>query len=466
MAQVKRTSARNHIALDRVTIILLVAFVIAAIVAGFFAFQFFSGLVKSWTITPLDGAPVDNGQSAGAISTSSPGGFNPSSAPTAEPWDGNSRVTILLMGLDYRDWESGDVPRTDTMMLLTVDPLSRTAGMLSIPRDMWVNIPGYDYSKINNAYRFGELDKVPGGGPGLAMKTVEEFLGVPIQYYVQIDFNAFVQFINEIGGVKIDVPSEITLEEIGNYREVTLQPGRVTLSGELILAYARNRYTEGGDFDRATRQQQVIMGIRDRILDFGQLPTLIAKAPAIYNELSSGIHTNLTLDQIIQLAWLMPQIDKSNIKSKIIGTDAVEFGTSPDGLDILRPIPDKVRLVRDEVFTTGGPVGPAAVAEDPVELMKAEAATVSLQNGTATAGLASKTSELLKQDGLNIAEETNADGIYDVTTIFVYGAKPYTVTYLIQKLGLENAHVVNRYDPSVGYDIGLVLGNDWAAKNP
>ncbi len=468
MAQVKRTSARNRIVLDRVTIILLVAFVIAALVAGFFAFRFFSNLVQSWTITPLDGAPVDNGQSAaGTISTASPGGFIPSNAPTAEPWDGNSRVTILLMGLDYRDWESGDVPRTDTMMLLTVDPLSRTAGMLSIPRDMWVNIPGYDYSKINNAYRFGELDQLPGGGPGLAMQTVEEFLGVPIQYYVQVDFNAFVKLIDEIGGVKVDVPSEITIEAIDDVNnEMTLKPGRVTLPGTLALAYARARYTEGGDFDRAARQQQVIMGVRDRILDFNQLPTLIAKAPAIYNELSSGIHTNLTLDQIIQLAWLMPQIDKSNIKSAVIGTDAVEFGTSPDGLDILRPIPDKVRLVRDEIFTTGGPVGPAAVAEDPVELMKAEAATVSLQNGTATAGLASKTSELLKPDGLNIIEETNADGIYDVTTIFVYGAKPYTVQYLIQKLGLENARVVNRYDPSVGYDIGLALGNDWAAKNP
>ncbi|TLN02022.1 LytR family transcriptional regulator, partial [bacterium] len=317
-----------------------------------------------------------------------------------------------------------------------------------------------------NAYRFGELDKVPGGGPGLAMQTVEEFLGVPIQYYVQIDFDAFVKMIDEIGGVKIDVPSEITIEAIGDLKEVTLQPGRVTLGGKLALAYARARYTDGGDFDRAARQQQVIIGVRDRILDFNQLPTLIAKAPAIYNELSTGIHTNLTLDQIVQLAWLMPQIDKGNIISRVIGTNAVEFGTSPDGLDILRPIPDQVRLIRDEVFTTGGPVGPAAVAQDPVELMKAEAATVSLQNGTATAGLASKTTELLKPDGLNVVEETNADGIYDYTTIFVYGAKPYTVQYLIEKLGLDNARVVNRYDPSVGYDIAVALGNDWASKNP
>ena len=362
--------------------------------------------------------------------------------------------------------ESGEVPRTDTMMLLTIDPLSRTAGMLSIPRDMWVNIPGYDYSKINNAYRFGELDKLPGGGPGLAMKTVEEFLGVPIQYYVQVDFDAFVKLIDEIGGVKIDVPYEITLEKIGDYKEVTLQPGRVTLGGALALSYARLRKGYGDDYGRAERQQQIIMGVRDRILDFNQLPTLIAKAPVIYNELSSGINTNLTIQQIIQLAWLMPQIDKGNIKSRVIGPNAVEPGYSADGQDILRPIPDQVRMVRDEVFTTGGPVGPAAVADNPVELMKAEAARVSLLNGTATAGLASKTSELLKPDGINIVEESNADGIYEYTTIFVYGAKPYTVNYLIEKMGLENAVVVNRFDPNIGYDIAVALGNDWASKNP
>jgi LCP family protein required for cell wall assembly len=454
--------------MDRVTVILLVAFVIVAIIAGVLAFNFFRGLVGSWTITPLGGAPVDNGQAAqpGTVVTNSPGGFVPSNAPTAEAWDGNSRVTILLMGLDYRDWESGEVPRTDTMMLLTVDPLSRTAGMLSIPRDMWVNIPGYDYSKINNAYRFGELDKLPGGGPGLAIETVEEFLGVPVQYYVQVDFQAFVKLIDEIGGVKIDVPSEITIEAIGNFNEVTLQPGRITLPGDLALAYARARYTDGGDFDRAARQQQVIMGVRDRILDFNQLPALIGKAPAIYNELSSGIHTNMTLEQIIQLAWLMPQIDKDSIISRVIGTDAVEMGTSPDGLAILRPIPDQVRLVRDEVFISGGPVGPAAVGENPVELMKAEAARVSIQNGTLTAGLAGKTSELLKPDGLNVVEETNADGVYEFTTIFVYGPKPYTVQYLIEKMGLENARVVNRYDPNAVVDIAVALGNDWAAKNP
>ncbi len=103
-------------------------------------------------------------------------------------------MTIMLVGLDYRDWLANQGPsRSDTMILLTIDPVSKTAGMLSIPRDMWVDIPGFGYSKINNAYAWGELYKLPGGGPGLAMKTVENFLGIPIQYYAQVDFSAFVE---------------------------------------------------------------------------------------------------------------------------------------------------------------------------------------------------------------------------------------------------------------------------------
>ena len=102
--------------------------------------------------------------------------------PTAIPWDGANRVTILVMGLDYRDWEGEGPSRTDTMMLLTMDPVSRTAGILSIPRDLWVNIPGFDYGKINTAYFLGELYNLEGGGPGLAIKTVEELLGVDINY--------------------------------------------------------------------------------------------------------------------------------------------------------------------------------------------------------------------------------------------------------------------------------------------
>ena len=141
----------------------------------------------------------------------------PEVEPNLVPWDGVGRVTILLLGLDHRDWEAGnEYSRSDTMILLTLDPLTRTAGILSVPRDLWVAIPGFKHGKINTAYYLGDAYNLPGGGPGLAVKTVEQFLGVPINYYAQIDFGAFVRFIDEIGGVKIDVPEAITIDLLGS----------------------------------------------------------------------------------------------------------------------------------------------------------------------------------------------------------------------------------------------------------
>jgi LCP family protein required for cell wall assembly len=353
------------------------------------------------------------------------------------------------------------------MILLSVDPVSKTAGMLSIPRDMWVNIPGMSYNKINTAYRWGEVYNMPGGGPGLAMATVEEFLGVPINYYAQIDFMAFVRFIDELGGLDMHIREEITVDPIGPGNTRTLEEGVQTLDGATTLAYARMRYTEGGDFDRSSRQMEVIMALRDQILNFNQLPMLISKSPKLYKELESGIRTNLTLGQVVQLALLASKIDREQIKQGIIGPPKqVEFATNPeDGQAILIPVPDQIRILRDEVFATGGPVGPAAVESgDPTELMKNEAARVVIMNGTATPGLASKTSELLRADGLNIVGEENADQATAVTTIYDYSGKPYTINYLIEKLKVPNTRIVNRFDPNAEVDLEIILGDDWGAQ--
>ena len=203
--------------------------------------------------------------------------------PTPDPWNGTNRVTILILGLDYADWQSEDrlgPARSDTMILLTIDPGSMTAGMLSIPRDLWVTMPGIlGYHKINTAHRFGELYEMPGGGPGLASRTVEQLLGVKIDYYARIDFYAFESFIDELGGIEVNVPEEIKVDPIGEHNTVVLKPGTQLLDGPTALGYARNRYTADGDFDRSARQHQVIMAIRNRILSLNMLPMLVYKAP-------------------------------------------------------------------------------------------------------------------------------------------------------------------------------------------
>lgn len=456
---------------ERLRVILLAAFVIAAALTAYLTFIAVRDLVTSWELTSLPGVtikeppPTPEGGMGLVSDPSIP--LQPAGGPTPEPWDGAERVTLLVMGLDYRDWESGDgPPRTDTMILLTLDPVNHTAGMLSIPRDLWVNIPGFDYGKINTAYQLGEAFKLPGGGPGLAMQTVEELLGVPIDFYAQIDFSAFVRFIDEIDGVKIDVPEEITIDPLGDNNVKTLKPGRQTLPGDLALAYARARKTEGGDFDRAQRQQQVILAIRDRIINFDMLPTLIRKSGVLYNELSSGIHTNLTLEQTIKLAWMAVQIPEDQIRRGIIGTEQVNFQTSPDGLDILKPLPNEVRKLRDEIFTDTGPASPAAADMDPIERMKAENARVAVLNGTYTPGLAARTTEYLKSQGVNVTVTGNAQSNVTYTEITFYTGKPYTVGYLVDLMGIDQYRIHHLFDPANSVDVSVVLGEDWAGNNP
>ncbi len=461
-------------------IVQIIIILVVAVLLVFFTYNTVKKLVISWEITSLPGlaikAPTPTPQPGNETTTSEEESTTAvesstvSTGPVPDPWDGASRVTVLVMGLDYSDWRAGEgPPRTDTMILLTLDPISNTAGMLSIPRDLWVNIPGFDYGKINTAYQLGEAYKFPGGGPGLAMKTVENLIGVPIQYYAQIDFSVFVRFIDEIYGVKIDIPYEIFVDiyddELGLKR---IEPGVQVLPGEYALAYARARNTEGADFDRAQRQQQVIMGIRDRLLEPGMITDLISKAPELYNEFSSGINTNFSLEEVIQLAWLAKGIPSENIYHGIIGEEQVNFGKSPDGLDVLKPLPDQIRLLRDKIFIPAGAFNPVMDPDsDPLTLMLQENATIYILNGTFTPGLAGLTMEYLQGLGANVIGTNDAsDKPYPYTMIYDHTGNPYTVQYLVELFQISKFRIFSRFDPDAQADVTIIVGDDWANVNP
>ncbi len=275
------------------------------------------------------------------------------------PWDGNERVTILIMGVDYRDWLEGQgAPRSDTMMLVSLDPITKQASLLSIPRDLWVEIPGFGYNRINTAYRFGESYKVPGGGPALAMKTVEKWIGVPIGFYAVIDFHTFEKMIDEIGGIDVVVEERIKISPIDRHQR-WLEPGPQHLDGPDALAYARVRKNAGGDFGRADRQQQVVVAVLNRLVSLDMLPSLIQKAPRLYQGLSEGVRTNLSLEQMVQLAWSAIRLESDDIHRGVIGPPKmVGFFTRPDGAQVLRAVPDAIRELRDELFVETSAFGP------------------------------------------------------------------------------------------------------------
>ena len=419
------------------------------------------GSPLGFTNADIDGENIDSVQPQ-AID----GGFL-EAVPVPEgiltPWDGTNRVTVLVMGLDYRDWSAGEGPsRTDTMMLLTLDPLNNTAGMLSIPRDLWVSIPGFDNGRINTAYFLGEAYQMPGGGPGLAVQTVEQLLGVEINYYAQVDFSAFIRFVDELGGVKIDVPKKIKIDPIVG-DPIKLKPELQTLNGELALAYARARNTEGGDFDRALRQQQVIFGIRDRLLSPESLSVLISKAPAIYKEIASGVQTNMTLDELIKLAVMAQRVSEDNIQRQAISAQEVIFAESPDEQSVLVPLPEDIRRLRDEVFLVStGTLGPLLPGTSQ-ERMVIEGAKIKLLNGSLIDGLASRAQADLQAIGANIVEISNGE-FTDHTRIVDYTGNPHTVQYLTELFGVQPGYYTLEYDPNSAVDVVITLGADWSTK--
>ncbi len=453
------------------------------------AFFVLSSFVACWTLTALPGipparCPVQDIAPPPPTSeaTAAPGATEiPAtiSAPQAElppPWDGASRVTILVIGLDYRDWISGqEASRSDTMILLTIDPVTMTAGMLSIPRDMWVNVPGFTYSKINTAYYFGELYHLPGGGPELAMKTVENFLGVDIQYYAQVAFTTFEKMIDTIGGVCLTIPEQILVGRTYEH-SVTLEPGYQCLDGKSTLGYARNRHTANGDVDRSARQQQVIFAIRDKILDPANWLSLSSKALTLYNELSGGINTNLSFNDAMRLAMLAKEIQVENIKKGVIDYTMMQDGFfNQDGqqLAILRPYPDKIRELVDTIFG-GGTMQPMTTGTVE-EKMQAEAARVVVVNGSGVEGMAARTSEYLKTLGMNVSGFGNTsdypDGYYspfpDRTILIVHAGKPYAMQYLMALMQFDRSNQIKvDFNPDAPEDIVVALGYDWGYSNP
>ena len=453
---------------------------------GFF---FIRGIVSCWTITSLPGTvPSNCGTVTGGVDgpvlneegtpiatdiAPPPPSVSIPESDLPPAWDGASRINVLLIGLDYRDWQAGlGAPRSDTMIVLTIDPLTKTAGMLTIPRDMWVNIPGFGYSRINTAYSSGEGNKLPGGGPALASKTVEQFLGVPINYYAQIDFNAFVEFIDLIGGIDIHNDEELRLDPVGSGKDKIKLTccGMRHLNGEKTLAYVRYRKDKEGDVARSKRQLKVILAIRNQVLSPENFPVLLGKAQQFYEEFSAGIKTNMPFDTALQLGVLARDIPVESIKQGVIDYNMVAFdSTQINGVDasIMKPLPDKIRILRDEIFTIGGPVSPMAALGDPTALMKADGARVRLLNGSFSPGLEVNTGNYFLVQGMAVTEVGAADRAYDQTVLVLHSPKLYTLKYLQAVFGISSStQIIISPDPASTVDIEVFLGNDWANSNP
>jgi len=267
------------------------------------------------------------------------------------PWDGSERFNVLVMGMDRRPGEEGGGYRTDTMILISLDPVNQRVGMLNIPRDLYVDIPGYGLDRINTAYQNGEIEE-PGGGPRLAMQTVQYNFGIPVNEYAIVDFEAFIDVIDLIGGIDVNVVETIndpTYPDMSyGYDPFYLGAGWQHLDGATALKYARSRHNSD-DIDRQRRQQEVIYAIRDRVLAYDMIASLAPQAFTLWAELKAGIRTGLSLDQMLQLAWYVKDIPAENFSRGVVDWQHV-IPTNWQGMDILVPNRDKLGQLMVTVF--------------------------------------------------------------------------------------------------------------------
>ncbi len=289
-------------------------------------------------------------QQAGASTQPQDRPLTPDEAPPPI-WD-QGRVNILLLGVDQRPCEdTGGAWRTDTMILVGLDPDTKTASMLSFPRDLWVEIPTVGANRLNAAHFFGEAYEYPGGGPALAKRTIQDNFGVPVHYYIRINFDGFRKVVDALGGIDIEVQEPIWDDRYPTddcqYQTVQFDVGQYHMDGDQALKYARSRHYSS-DFDRARRQQQVLFAIYDKATSLQVIPRL----PELWAAKDEAVQTDLSLIEVMKLARLGMQVDRENIRRGVIDESMTYSMTTEKGWQVLNWDRQKVGALLQELFGT------------------------------------------------------------------------------------------------------------------
>ncbi|MBY7737498.1 LCP family protein [Paenibacillus polymyxa] len=209
----------------------------------------------------------------------------------APEWEGTEPVNILLMGVDTRENNKGSVPRSDSMMVVSLNPTDKRIHVFSILRDTYTDIPGHGKNRINTAVTHG---------PDTAMKAVSELLGVPVHFYVYTDFQGFIKLVDAVGGLDFYVEKDMYYESKADLHEydINLKQGQQHFDGKTALQYVRFRHDAMSDYSRTKRQRQFITALAEKV----KTTTSIMKFPSILEEISPYIDTNLSVSDMWNLA--------------------------------------------------------------------------------------------------------------------------------------------------------------------
>lgn len=406
----------------------------------------------------------------------------------------DNQANILVLGVD----NTVGSKRTDTIMVVHVDIARNRVGVLAIPRDSRVDIPGHGYDKINHAYAYGGVE--------LVKQTVSEFFQIPIDHYCEVNIQGVVKIIDQLGGITVDVKKRMYYVDKAGDLYIDLQPGEQILSGKDAIGYVRYRKDVKGDIGRIRRQQNFMKAVAKKIIDSGN----IFRAPQIFKELTSNFVTNMTTKQILHLALKM----RTAFMANQINIDTVPGAVILlEGISYWRPdVPSTLKVV-DKVLHGFGTVEEGRVAsvapvqtsvtkksivpvtqqvqkkQEDKELGPAKRLTsreirkiapslknvkdgevlpekmhlsVEVLNGCGIPLVAQEIARNLKSKGVKVPWIGNAAHFdYENTMIVDWKGLTKEVMHLANSLKVDPKNIVTYYKPKKKLDVTLVIGKDW-----
>lgn len=396
------------------------------------------------------------------------------------------RVNILLLGIGGPGHDGAYL--TDTNIILSIKPSTKEVAMISVPRDLGVNIDGHGIRKINSASAFGEA-QTPGQGGEYARKIFEKTFNIPLPYYVRVDFKAFEELIDEVGGIVVDVPEAFTDSEYPGpnftYQTISFNDGVQNMNGETALQYARSRHgnnSEGSDFARARRQQLILNSLKEKLLSFGTYTNPV-RVQKMLTSLNTHVQTNLDFGQLMYLANLGKEAS-GKIKMLVLDNSPVgyldSYIASGSGAYLLKPRTNdfsEINTAINEVFDAekAKVAMPAPTENKPIF----DSAKITVLNGTWRVGLAAKYQKMLQEKGFTILTASNSSK-RPVATSTIYVINTNTPKNLLNDLQTAtdaliasstpdwvmeyNAGTIENSSSTIQYnneaDVILILGTD------
>lgn len=383
--------------------------------------------------------------------------------------EGDGRINILLLGKGGPGHAGADL--TDTMIVASIDPVNKTAYLVSIPRDLWVTVSGYGSTKINAVYANAKTrafnldpkhkDKAERAGVEAAQKVITEVLGIPIHYYGMIDFKGFKQAVDIVGGVDIDVPADLAVKEYlwdsttGRNYYLNVGPGLQHFDSTKALYFTRSRHTSlRGDFSRSERQRLFIQALSHKVLSAGTYTNPI-KISQLLDAFGNHFTTDFSRDDALRLM----QITKDVSKFKSVGladppNNFVRTGNI-NGLSVVVPTAGQGNYSQIQNYIRN-------TLKDPY--IAKENARVAILNGTNTAGLATKKADELKSFGYNVTVVDDAPTQDYANSVFVdltSGQKPFSRSYLEKRLGVKAVnHLPDTSIQTANLDFVIIIGQD------